>query len=164
MKLQSLPRVILSIAMCASISSAAQSQTWVCDVREAVGFGNDQGYRLLNFPTNRSYIIRAPVSPSDLTMEFQRNHGVFSDTSGDVVPASFQVIGTQMVTLCLMITFPETSPMGRSTRITCDSAGMSSDKFVFNLNTGRFTQLYSGFESETRSASWVEVGECRRTM
>lgn len=162
MKRKSLSGIFLSIAIWVSVSSDAQSQTWVCDVREAVGFSGEQGYRSLNFTTDRSYIVRAPIIPNDLTFEFQRNHNVFSNAYDDVVPASIQAIGEQVVSLCIMVSYPVTSLVGASTRITCE--GLSSDKFVFNLNTGRFSQVYTGFESETRSASWVEVGECRRTM
>jgi hypothetical protein len=163
MKLQSLFAIILSVAIWASISSSAQSQTWVCDVEASVGFDSNRGYSGLTFNANKTYTIRNNISPEELTLELQRTHSVFSSTVDWYSPASLQQRGNSAVVLCTKLTHQGFSG-GEVTRITCENTGFYGDKFEFNVNTGRFSHVFTGFELVSGGQSWVEVGECRRTM
>jgi|AntAceMinimDraft_1070359.scaffolds.fasta_scaffold24785_2 hypothetical protein len=163
MKRQSLSRTILAITICASISSGAQSQTWVCDVEASVGFDSSRGYLGLNFSTNKTYTIRNNINAEELTQELQRNHSVFNSSVDWFSPASLQQRGNNAVVLCTRLTHQGFSG-GEVTRITCENTGYYGDKFEFNINTGRFSHVFTGFELLSEGQSWVEVGECRRTM
>lgn len=152
----------LSVAL-ASAASPGKSQTWVCDVEAAIGFDSNRGYQALNFRTNISYTVKANINPNDLTRDFQRNHNVFEADSDIYSPASLQQRGANAVVLCIKLTHPGFSG-GEVTRVTCENTGHYGDKFEFNLNTGTFSHVFTGFELTGGGQSWVEVGECRRTM
>ena len=163
MKFQSLFGIILTITICAGLSNHAQSQTWVCDVEASVGFDSSRGYSGLTFSTNKTYTIRNNINADDLTQELQRNHSVFNSTVDWYSPAGLQQRGNSAVVLCTKLTHQGFSG-GEVTRITCENTGYYGDKFEFNINTGRFSHVFTGFELTGGGQSWVEVGECRRTM
>lgn len=160
---KSLSGTILAVTICTIISSSAQSQTWVCDVEASVGFDSSRGYLGLNFSANKTYTIRNNINADELTQELQRNHSVFNSSVDWFSPASLQQRGNNAVVLCTRLTHQGFSG-GEVTRITCENTGFYGDKFEFNLNTGRFSHVFTGFELISGGQSWVEVGECRRTM
>ena len=161
-------RFLASIVVVCAFISVASANTWVCEAEKAGGFASERGYQLLDFTAGRRYIIRADISPDDLSFDFQRDHNVFSSSSDNYSPASIQEVGNNVVALCTMIKSSSTIVSGVSigpfASIACEGIGVYGDLFNLNLNTGRFTQLYNGFESDSGGQSWVEVGECRRTM
>ena len=155
-----------SLAFCSSLiiilPSVARSEVWVCDAKSATGFTRENEYRSVNFRTNNSYIIRKGINPNDLSLDFQKNDSIFQNPTETYSAASIQAEGAAFVTLCKFWKIPRSEFYPGSTEITCE--GTPYDMFKFNLITGRYTKLMSGWESEGGVNSYVEVGECRRTM
>jgi hypothetical protein len=161
---------VLCSATLVGAASTAQSQTWVCDAEAVVGFDGSSRYRVINFNADRSYILRGDVKPEDLTLDTDRNHPVFNSDDANFAPVSLQQRGQPLVVLCTkhsysMPNFNSPSEAGNEVNnITCTKTIFYGDRFEVNLNNGRFSHVATGFESDGEGQSWVEVGECRRTM
>lgn len=140
------------------VASPAFSQTWVCDARAATGFDRDRGYQSRNFNVSGiSYRIIGNIRPEQLSLSMDRENRVF-DGATDRIPAGLQLIGDSHTALCIESSLDDET-FGFH-HINCDSAIYG--RFKFNLETGRYTRMDTGFESNYSSQSWVEVGECRR--
>lgn len=147
------------LAITITCAGVAHSQTWVCDTQAATGFKGSEGFRALNFTTNRSYTIKNRINPDDLSFDFQKNDNIFQRLSDDFTPASIQATSDRTVELCEMF---DGKILDRSSAwISCDLV-YYGDEFFFNLNTGRFSLYQSGFENGNDSI--IEVGDCRRTQ
>ena len=155
-----------SLAFCSSLiiilPSAAQSEVWVCDAKSATGFTRENEYRSVNFRTNNSYIIRKGINPNDLTLDYQKNDSIFKNPTETRSAASIQEDSGAFVGLCTFLKIPRTGNFPGTTEITCE--GLPYTMFSFDLITGRYTLLMTGWESVGGVNSYVEVGECRRTM
>lgn len=149
----------VSIAFGFFVASPALSQTWVCDARAATGFDRDRGYQNINFNVSgTSYRIIGNIKPEQLSFSFDRENRVFDGAIPDRIPAGLQQIGDDHIALCIE------SSVDHETFgfhiIDCDTSVYGH--FKFNLETGLYTRMNDGFESDYSSQSWVEVGECRR--
>ncbi len=122
-----------------------------------MGFNSNNEFEALRFKSNHSYVLKTGIVPSDLTQDLHREHAAFSSSSEAFAPAGLQRVGASFVEFCLEITYPS------GAKFFTFESGYYGDKFSFNVETGKFSHVFAGFELTDGGASFVEVGRCRRT-
>lgn len=149
--------IILGTLQLILSASSLHSKSWVCDAKASTGFANDRGFKPITYSVNERYIIKDNITADELTGDDHEYRDIFRNPTKTRYPASIKKIGQNITELCMHIIYTKNFV---SDRILCES--MFGD-FVMNIETGRYSIVSHGFESNYNGASWVEVGECRRT-
>lgn len=151
------------LALAYLATSSADAATWRCEEEERVGFSSQRGSQSLNFET-RNYILKTGVTREDFTslvLDFQ-----WKNWSNERQPASIQVVGDTVKSLCVQYAFEDLKLSNNnyisSNTITCDDFSTAFNYWRFDLFSGLFTSMRSGFEDADGGASFVAIGKCYR--
>ena len=152
--------IILGTLQIIFSASSLHSKSWVCDAKAATGFANDRGFKPITYSVNERYIIKDNITADQLSLEHQRQHRIFNNSTKTRYPASIKKIGGKTTELCIHIIW--NSNGYESDKINCET--MMHGDFIMNIETGLYSSVLNDFQSSfDGSNSWVEVGECRRT-